>query len=85
MKWNRFVTRDGDWHEGDFLVIGDISGLRFWASEVAVQWDGAVDHPKYLTERHPQDLIYTRPEVGPTWGRPDSTVYTNGTNDGSDL
>lgn len=47
----------GVWHEGDWWVIDDVTGLKVRASDTAEQWDGQLVRKKYFEERHPQDFV----------------------------
>ena len=45
---------------GDYRVICDYSGFKFWASECRMTWDGYFVHEKYWEPRHPQDFVRGR-------------------------
>lgn len=59
---------------GDYRVICDRSGFKFWASECRMTWDGLFVHKKYWEPRHPQDFVRgTRDEQKVPIARPEQT------------
>lgn len=63
---------------GDWRVICDHSGMKCWASETVMQWNGLRVHKRFADLfRHPQDFVrgvadkpqvpWTRPEAADTY------------------
>lgn len=46
----------------DYRVICDASGFKCWASETAIQWDGARVLKRFLDNRNPQDFVRAVPD-----------------------
>ena len=66
---------------GDYLLVSDLSGRTFYASEMVKQWDGAWVHPDELEPRHPQDFVRAKPEAQPKVIRPqtyDTSILNGG-------
>jgi len=59
---------------GDFNAICDVCGFKFKASELQRRWDGYIVCEADYEQRHPQDLLRSRPDRQATpWARPPST------------
>lgn len=60
---------------GDYLVMSDISGRVFYASEMRKTWDGRICHWTEWEPRHPQDFVRARKEApAPRTVRPRPSV-----------
>jgi hypothetical protein len=42
--------------------ICDASGFKFPLEQLVRQWDGAMVHPRFLDQRHPQDFVRAKPD-----------------------
>ena len=64
--------------------ICDASGFEFPLSDLVLQWDGALVHPRFLDKRNPQDFVtgvrqsqslpYSRPEPPDRYVDPDAPI-----------
>ena len=56
---------------GDWNAICDVCGFKFKGSELRRRWDGFMVCSADYEQRHPQDLIRSRPEKqSAPWVRP---------------
>lgn len=86
MKWSKFVSTSDEFVEGEWNVIDDGSGLKLKSSQLGRQWDNQMIRHDLIEQRNPQDFLRSKEEQPIPWGRTEAPdVFTNGTNDGSDL
>jgi hypothetical protein len=58
---------------GNWNAICDVCGFKYKDTELRKRWDGLMVCPSDYEQRHPQDLIRSKPDKqAPLWARPEA-------------
>jgi hypothetical protein len=77
------MGRKGIYKPGDYLVMCELCAINYYRSECRKNWKGQIVCDDCYEERHPQELIKTRPDIArPEDPRPDANITHTYTSSG---